>query len=185
MMLRPAEGADLPGGVGDVPAQSAAALRRSIATVAPYSCMIITFIICFVSATIGSCEFPFPRFPAEFEIPDDWWVEAGMAEFVRRTPAYRSTTANLVALDDIEPPFRLPSTPLDWRGFDRTRMVSILQGFVAGEAIPPIDLLILPTLNDISGQPFKYRVLAGVHQFYASMAAGFEFLPSTTRGVCS
>ena len=108
-----------------------------------------------------------------------------MPEFVRQTSAYRSTTDNWVALDDIEPPFRLPSTPLDWRGFDRTRMVSILQGFVAGEAIPPIDLLILPTLNDISGQPFKYRVLTGVHRFYASMAAGFEFLPSTTRGVCS
>ena len=82
-------------------------------------------------------QVPFPRFPAEFEIPDDWWVEAGMSEFVRHTPAYRSTTADLVAL------------------------------------------------NDISGQPFKYRVLAGVHRFYASMAAGFEFLPSTTRGVCS
>ena len=128
---------------------------------------------------------PFPRFPAEFEIPDDWWAEAGMPEFVRRTSAYRSTTDNWVALDEIEPPFRFPSKPLDWRGFDRTRMVSILQGFVAGEAIPPIDLLVLPTLNDISGQPFKYRVLAGMHRFYASMAAGFELLPSTTRGVCS
>ena len=90
-----------------------------------------------------------------------------------------------VALDDIEPPFRLPSKPLDWRGFDRTRTVSILQGFVANEAIPPIDFLILPTLNDISCQPFTYRVLAGVYRFYASMAAGFEFLPFTTRGVCS
>ena len=134
---------------------------------------------------MNSCEVPFPRFPAEFEIPEDWWVEAGMAEFVRHAPAFRSTTADLVALDDIEPPFRLPSKPIDWRGFDRTRMVSILQGFVAGEAIPPIDLLVLPTLNDISGQPFKYRVLAGVHRFYASMAVGFEFLPSTMRGVCS
>jgi hypothetical protein len=60
-------------------------------------------------------------------------------------------------------------------------MVSILRGFVGGEAIPPIDLLILPTLNDISGQPFKYRVLAGVHRFYALMAVGFELLPATTR----
>jgi len=112
-------------------------------------------------------------------------VGDGMPEFVRQTSAYRSTTADLVALDDIEPPFRLPSRPFDWRGFERTRMVFILQGFVAGEAIPPIDLLVLPTLNDISGQPFKYLVLAGVHRFYASMAVGFEFLPSTMRGVCS
>ena len=42
---RAGEGADLPGGVADVPAQSAAALRRSIATVAPYSYLIITFIM--------------------------------------------------------------------------------------------------------------------------------------------
>jgi hypothetical protein len=58
---------------------------------------------------------PFPRFPAEFEIPGDWWAEAGMPEFVRQTSAYRSTTDNWVALDDIEPPFRLQSKPLDWR----------------------------------------------------------------------
>jgi hypothetical protein len=133
----------------------------------------------------SSMRFPFPRFPAEFEIPDDWWVEAGMLEFVRRTSAYRSLMADLVALDDIEPPFRLLSKPLDWRGFDHVRMVSILKAFVTGATIPPIDLLILPTLNDISGQPFKYRVLGGVHRFYASIAAGFEFLPSAMRGVCS
>src|SRR5271154_3453503 len=97
-------------------------------------------------------RFDFPRFPAEFEIPDDWWVQAGMPGFVRQSVAYNSTTedpADLVALDDVEPPFRLLTQPLDWRGFDRTRMVSILKGFVAGAEIPPISLLILPALNDI------------------------------------
>lgn len=126
-------------------------------------------------------RFAFPRFPAEFEIPDDWWLEAGMQKFVSRALAYRSSTTNeLIALDEVEPPFRLHRTPLDWHGFSRSRMVSILNAFVADEPIPPIDLLILPTLNDFSGQPFRYRPIDGVHRFYASMAAGFKFLPATT-----
>ena len=130
-------------------------------------------------------RFAFPRFPAEFEIPDDWWIEAGMGGFTRHGSAYRSPAVDTIALYDIEPPFRLPIAPLDWRGFDRARFVSILKGFVADAEIPPIDLLILPQLADISCQPFKYRVLGGVHRFYASIATGFEFLPSTTRGICS
>ena len=39
-------------------------------------------------------RFAFPRFPAEFEIPDDWWLEAGMQKFVSRALAYRSSTTN-------------------------------------------------------------------------------------------
>jgi hypothetical protein len=128
-------------------------------------------------------RFAFPRFPAEFEIADDWWIEAGMPGFTRQGSAYRSPATDVFALDDIEPPFR--TRPLDRGGFVRDRLVSILKGFVADAEIPPVDLLILPQLADISGQPFKYRVLGGVHRFYASIAAGFEFLPSTTRGICS
>jgi hypothetical protein len=128
-------------------------------------------------------RFAFPRFPAEFEIPDAWWIEAGMPGFNRQGWAYRSSTIEVVALDDIEPPFR--TKRLDQNGFDRARMVSILKGFVADAEIPPVDLLTLPPLADISGQPFKYRVLAGVHRFYTSIAAGFADLPVTTRGVCS
>jgi hypothetical protein len=131
-------------------------------------------------------RFDFPHFPAEFEIPDDWWMEAGMRDFACQSVAYKSTTedpADLVALDVVEPPFR--TVPLDWRGFDHARMVSILTGFVGGTTIQPIDLLILPALNDISRRPFEYRVLHGFHRFYASTAAGFQFLPATKRDVCS
>jgi hypothetical protein len=130
-------------------------------------------------------QFAFPWFPAEFEIPDAWLDEAGMAGFTLRSSAYRSPAADAVALDDIEPPFRLRRAPLDWRGFNRERMVSILKGFVDDAELPPIDLLILPPTNDMSADPFKYRLLEGCHRFYASIAAGFEFVPATTRGVTS
>jgi hypothetical protein len=129
-------------------------------------------------------RFAFPRFPADFEIPDVWWDEAGMTRFIRRNTAYRSA-AELIAIDDIEPPFRLMSAPLDWHGFSRDRMVAIFKGFVADAEIPPVDLLILPALGDISAPPFKYRLLGGVHRFYASIAAGFDMIPSTMRGVHS
>jgi hypothetical protein len=102
---------------------------------------------------------------------------------LRRRPAYRSTTTDSFALDDIEPVYRRPNAPRDWHGFRRVDLVSILKGFVADGEIPPIELLVLPPLHDLSGEPFKFRVVNGYHRFYASIAAGFEFVPATTRGV--
>jgi hypothetical protein len=128
-------------------------------------------------------RFAFPHFPAEFEIPDEWWAEAGMPDFSRSRSAYRSPAPDTIALDDIEPPFRRSNTPRDWRGFRRAELVSILKGFVADDQIPPIELLELPPLQDLSGDPFKFRVVNGYHRFYASIAAGFEFVPAITRGV--
>ena len=128
-------------------------------------------------------RFPMPNFPCEFEILDEWWIEAGMPSFTRHRPAYRSTTTNIVGLDDIEPIFRRLCTPRDWHGFRRDGLVSILRGFVADDEIPPIELLILPVLHDLSGDPFKFRVVNGYHRFYASIAAGFAFVPATMRGV--
>jgi hypothetical protein len=44
-------------------------------------------------------------------------------------------------------------------------MLPILKGFVADAEIPPAELLVLPPLADISGLPYKYRVLGGFHAF--------------------
>jgi len=100
-------------------------------------------------------RFPMPNFPREFEILDEWWVEAGMRSFKRRRPAYRSTTTNTLALDDIEPLYRRPNAPRDWHGFRRVDLVSILKGFVADDEIPPIELLVLPPLYDLSGRALQ------------------------------
>lgn len=129
-------------------------------------------------------RFPFPLLPAEFEIPDDWWVEAGMSNFTPNTLTYRSTAeaAHTVALRDIEPPFRWPEVPKDFRGFDRKRMIDVLSGIAMDVALPPLPLLVLPPLPDISRAPFSYRVLDGVHRFYASVAAGFVAVPASPRG---
>jgi hypothetical protein len=130
-------------------------------------------------------RFSFPLLPAEFEIPDDWWSEAGMLKFTRGSSAYRSTaaTTHSLALREVEPPFRFPEYSKDFRGFDRARMIHILARIAAGAEIDPVPVLILPALADISKAPFRYRVLDGVHRFYASVAAGFEQLPAVAR-VC-
>lgn len=127
-------------------------------------------------------RFRFPLLPAEFEIPDEWWEEAGMTKFSCTRPAYRSTAAAiLVPFREIEPPFRLPEARLELNGFDRSRLVSVLRGFVSASEIEPVPLICLPSAA-FPPAPFKYRVRNGYHRFYASVAAGFEYLPALVDG---
>jgi hypothetical protein len=121
--------------------------------------------------------FHFPVLPAEFEIPDAWWTEAGMTAFGPGAPSYRSTPdAVLVPLREIEPPFRNPEVIRDWRGFDRARMIRVLSGMASGAEMPPVPVVALPPADDPAA-PFAWRVCDGFHRFYASVAAGFERLP--------
>jgi hypothetical protein len=123
---------------------------------------------------------PMPNYPCEFEIPDEWWLEAGMAEFSARSPAYRSTLgARLVPLREIEPPHLGVAHPRDWCGFDRARMVRILRGLNAHVEMRPVPLLELPIDGVPACQAYGYRALDGYHRFYASIAAGFTFLPAS------
>jgi hypothetical protein len=99
-----------------------------------------------------------------------------MDGFIRTASAYRSTaTAAAVPLREIEPPYRVPAK--DWRGFDRGRLVSVLNGIATGAEIEPVPLLKLLS-SDFPAAPYRYRVRNGFHRFYASIAAGFECLPA-------
>ncbi len=125
-------------------------------------------------------RFPYPLLPAEFEIPDDWWTEAGMTAFTLAEDTYRSSGgAQPIALREIEPPFRSGGCPKDFGGFDRKRLVAVLRGIAGGDEIPPVQLRALKPLNDWHRLPFTYQVDDGFHRFYASVAAGFEFLPAS------
>jgi hypothetical protein len=125
-------------------------------------------------------RFRFPLLPAEFEIPDSWWADAGMTAFCPGAPTYRSTPdAIAVPLREIEPPFRYPEVMRDWRGFDRERLVRILGGIATDAEMEPVPVLELPP-TDLEG-PFRYRVCNGLHRFYASVAAGFECLPVVVK----
>jgi hypothetical protein len=123
-------------------------------------------------------RYQMPNYPCEFELPDSWLAEAGMTGFKRAALAYHSTAdAVLIRLAEIEPPFRVMTVPQDWRGFDRTRMISILKGIAAGAEIKPVPLFQPPAVPFYIPQPYKYRTRDGTHRFYASIAAGFECLP--------
>ena len=128
----------------------------------------------------GAMGFDYPHLPAQFEIPDDWWEESGMPSFQKSGAAYLSQEAHQVALGDIEPPFRLRTHPLDFHGFDRSRMVAILRGFVAGDRIPMVPVIELEE-QDFTGRPFKFRAVGGTHRFFASIAAGLTHLPVEKR----
>jgi hypothetical protein len=121
-----------------------------------------------------------PNYPCDFEIPDEWWLAAGMQEFAPSRPAYRSTLGSrLVPLREIEPPLVEAARPRDWCGFDRGRMLRILDGFMTGAEMRPVPLLELPFADLPSHKAYAYRALDGYHRFYASIAAGFEFLPAS------
>jgi ParB-like chromosome segregation protein Spo0J len=127
-------------------------------------------------------RYPMPNYPCEFEIPDDWLTEADMVGFTRAAAAYRSTAAAVaVPLRDIEPPYRTPWTPKDWRGFDHDRLVRVLSWIATDAQIEPVPMVTLPR-SDFLAAPYRYRICDGYHRFYASIAAGFEQLPAVIVG---
>jgi hypothetical protein len=76
-----------------------------------------------------SMRFPMPHYPGEFEIPDDWLAEAGMADFKLAGVAYRSSNpaARLIPMTAIEPAPRLTSTPKDFRELARRMATQIVK----------------------------------------------------------
>jgi hypothetical protein len=149
--------------------------------------------LCVLNAILSSARwtrlsrplrYPMPNYPCDFELPDEWLIEAGMANFIRARTAFRSTTnAVLVPLCEIEPPYRAHSHPMDWRGFDRTRLISILRGIATEAEIEAVPLVQLPAGDPLAPTPYRYRVRDGVHRFYASIVAGFECLPATIKSL--
>jgi hypothetical protein len=134
---------------------------------------------------------PMLNFPCQLEIPDAWLADAGVDAFPSAsTPAYHSTAgAVLVSLDEIEPPRRVKTSQIHWRGLDRTRMVHLMKEIAEGIEIKPVELVELPELDDhLVSTPFRYkaysyRVCDGVHRFYVSIAAGFKKVPATITTV--
>ncbi len=117
------------------------------------------------------------------ELDDGWWAEAQMADFVPSGTAYRVDLAAAkgqkvfeARIDEISPARRKPGVGIFNNNEEitaRERVLRILNGFRAGAAIPPIELV------DMSaGSPFRYKLTAGTHRLYCSLAAGFTHIPA-------
>ena len=118
------------------------------------------------------------------DLPDDWLAEAGMVNFVPNGAAYPADFSEChgqqmfeVRLEDVAPVLRTAGVAIfkddpETGRTARQRVVSILRGFRAGAKLPPVSVVPLRT-----GEVHKYKLVAGVHRFYCSLAAGFTSIP--------
>jgi hypothetical protein len=107
------------------------------------------------------------------QVPSEWLAKAGLRTFKPSRPSFRCETNHvLIALSEIEQPMRNASVTLDANGFGRDRMMNILTGIREDHCLPPIDV----EKADPGQRP--YRVRAGFHRYYASLAAGFSHVPA-------
>jgi glycine/D-amino acid oxidase-like deaminating enzyme len=117
------------------------------------------------------------------ELPDEWWIAAGMPNFVPAKSAYRCDHAAaggrrvcLIQLMDIGPVRRAPGVPVfnahSWEGISaRERVERILRAFVVNGALPPVELT-----KQAGRYPFSLK--DGLHRVYCSIAAGFTEIPA-------
>jgi hypothetical protein len=121
---------------------------------------------------------------AEYFLPDEWWVEAGMTGFRPQQRLFRSGASPWpdlavfeVAITDVQPLLRNGShgvfTDNPETGSAQHRVVRILRGFRERAAIPPIEVARLP-----DGSSVRFKLIHGAHRFYCSVAAGFSHLPA-------
>ena len=119
----------------------------------------------------------------EIELDDEWWTEAGMEGFVPQSKAYRvgldaarAGAVFQIRADEVRPVKRNPGVGIfndNEEASAKSRVVSIFRGFVADAAIPPVEVI-----PESSGSAFNYKLVAGVHRFYCSLAAGFSHVPA-------
>jgi hypothetical protein len=123
-----------------------------------------------------------------FEISDEWWVEAGMLGFVHGSQSYRVDSQAFpdrrvyeVRIDEVAPVPRQLSHGVfhndAMTGLGaKNCVINILRGFLIGAAIPPVEILRLP-----SDALYTYRLKRGAHRFYLSIGAGFSHVPAVDR----
>ena len=116
-------------------------------------------------------------------LSDDWWAEAGMVGFKAFSAAYRSDPGAFrerrifeVRIDDIGPVQRAPNVGIfndSPKATARERVVSILQGFRSGAAIPPVEVV-----EAAGSGAHPYKLVHVSHRLYCSLAAGFTHVPA-------
>jgi hypothetical protein len=118
-------------------------------------------------------------------LDDDWWTEAGMADFAPAASTYAvdpmvfpEREIFAAKIDDIGPVHRAPGVGIFNDARDsgisaRDRVVRILRGVRSDALIPPVEIV-----KAKPGDEYPYRLVAGTHRLYCSLAAGFTHVPS-------
>jgi len=107
----------------------------------------------------------------EYEIPDDWLNETGAMNYKPNSVTYRSSlneeyTTELKPIVELQAPIR--NEGITW--FKKERMVSLINGVLTDEKLPPIEAHLKPGESQL-------RVKDGFHRFYMSHALGFKYIP--------
>jgi hypothetical protein len=115
----------------------------------------------------------------EFEMKDEWLVEADVVDFVPIEPSYSPDSANAreqdfleIPIDDIAP---MEERAVKGVSFDneqdsgRERVVRILNWFRECQDIEPIGEFRLK-----ENEKYKYKLVRGSHRFHCSIALGFS-----------
>jgi hypothetical protein len=112
----------------------------------------------------------------KIELPDSWWAEAGMQDFVPQArafrPDHRAQGVFEVSIEEVAPLRRAPGVGVlndNKEATSRERVVRILRDFRANAEIWPIRLTKLAP-----GDVFRYKIGDGSHRFYCSLAARFS-----------
>ena len=119
------------------------------------------------------------------ELPEEWLAEADMLSFVPKSASYRVDASGCegrrvlnVRIEEVAPVRRSSGVPIFNDDIEtgctaRERVVCILRGFRADAKLPPVGVATLKP-----GTPHKYKLVAGVHRFYCSLAVGFSSVPA-------
>lgn len=115
----------------------------------------------------------------DFIIPDEWWLEAGMDSFVKKSSSYQpdrsiyeSMGIEIIPLRLIFPQRRSAGIP----DFQYARMLKILKGIRNDSLLPPVFLI--ESELDIEKLGYKFSLKDGFHRYRASVAAGFSHIPA-------
>lgn len=118
-----------------------------------------------------------------FELPDEWMSEAGAQNFGPKEVSYRVEDSKahepffLVRIADIGPVMRNPGVGIfnnNELATAKERVVHILSGFCSDAALPPVSVV------ESRAGPYRYKLTAGVHRLYCSLAVGFSHIPAVT-----
>ena len=111
----------------------------------------------------------------QFEIPFEWWAEAGMDRFDRGFEvSYRgkpNLNSKVVLMADIDLP-SMEHRNLSHGPLDRDRMVSVLWSIAERAEICPV------AVTKTASGNYRYRLHNGAHRFHASAAVGFTHIPA-------
>jgi hypothetical protein len=118
-------------------------------------------------------RFKYPRAEGDFDIPDNWWDEAGMWNFVPSAPTFScdlscsSSPIATIRISAIAVPRRNPGVAQ----FEHDRMINILSGIRGGAVLPPVEVVDRPEDDSL-------MLRHGFHRFHASIATGLTYIPA-------